>query len=615
MSPRRDPVPRARSALHWLRGFLVLGIVAAAVVAAGVKLWENIDIQRLTRTPALAEPIKVPEALPPAQPATASAPFPVVLYYSHASASQFPDSTYYPGLLDRWEGLIATAGARVSRISSAAQIAALGPAAVLVAPDEVAALREYQGRGGGLVLTWATGARDGGCKWRGWEAAAALTGSPDVREIERRDALYLAIPADLPFSVGFDPGTRVELRFESQLAAATTGARVYWSDWALNAAPVAGATAVNAAALGSVTEAGGRVAWFGFRLGQGARAQDEARLEGLVVDGVRWVAGVPMAELLPWPGDARAALLIAEDVESEFTNATALAALARRKAVPATFFVVSHMALDYPKVADSLVAAGEVGSQTSEHTVLAGLPLVDQRARLNRSWAEVRGWTGDSTFGLHPPEERFDLNTLRAWRQAGGAYIVGLNDARTGSPEVFGTEDGEIVLLPRIIKDDYNVFVQESALRARRLTEAYLEGIAKVRALGGIAVLSLRSQVGGDPGRVEVVSEVIDSTRATGDWWIATGREIAAWWSARRTATLRVARATDRAIVIDVAAPAGAALAGAWLRVELPRGAATWVPSIAGREAKFARTPQGVRVALPDLGPGGRATVTLAPGS
>ena len=59
MPPRRDPVPRATGALHWLRGFLVLGIVAAAVVAAAVMLWQNLDVQRLTRSAALAEPVTI----------------------------------------------------------------------------------------------------------------------------------------------------------------------------------------------------------------------------------------------------------------------------------------------------------------------------------------------------------------------------------------------------------------------------------------------------------------------------------------------------------------------------------------------------------------------------
>jgi peptidoglycan/xylan/chitin deacetylase (PgdA/CDA1 family) len=618
MSPKRDPVPRARSALSWLRGFLLLGVLAAGVIAAGVKLWQDIDIQRLTRSATLAEPVTIPDALPPASPAVATRPYRTALFYSHASARYFPDSAYYSNHLDRWEGLLAETGASVSRVSSAAEVTALDPrdvivvpAAVCLNPGEVDVLRAHADRGGGLVLTWAVGARDDACEWRGWDAVAMLTGSGDVREVEQRSGLYLTIPADLPLSPGFDPGTRIELRSESQLAGETRGARVYWSDWALNVAPVEDADWINAAALTSVTDAGGRVVWFGFRLGQGARPQDEQRLEGLVRNGVRWAARVPTVEILPWRGGARAALLIAQDVESEFPNAAALAAIARRKSVPVTFFVVSRLALDYPHLADTLVTVGEVGSQTSDHMVLSGLTFADQRARLSRSWAEVRGWTGDSAHGLHPPEERFDGNTLRAWRQVGGSYLVAVNEARTGSPEVLETSEGEVVLLPRIIKDDYNVFVQESALRSRRLTEAYLEGMIKVRSLGGLAIVSVRSQVGGNPGRVGVIGEIVDSARANGDWWLASGREIATWWAARRLTSLRLTASGEDRLALAITAPATSSLVGAWVRVLLPDATATWIPTVGGRPISYAETPFGLRIPVSDLAPGERVVVVL----
>lgn len=620
MSPRRDPVPRARTPWQWLRGLLLLGVLAAGVAAAGMKLWQDIDIQRLTRSVVLADPVAVPPALAPAPAASSTTPYRAALYFSHASARHFPDSTYYPTLLDRWEGLIAGTGAVVSRVSNATQLEALDvgtvvvvPAAVCLGNGELNAFRRHADRGGGLLLTWAAGARDSVCSWRGWGAVAALTGSRDIREMEQRGGLYLTVPSDVALSAGFDPGTRIELRYESQLAAQADGARVYWSDWALNVAPVAGAPPINAAALTTVTEGGGRVVWFGFRLGQGARPEDERRLAALAVNGVRWAAGVPTVDIHPWPGGARAGLFIAQDVESGFSNAAVLASLARRKSVPLTFFVVSQLALDYPELAESLSTAGEVGSQTSDHTVLSGLSLGDQRARLSRTWAEVRGWTGDSAFGLHPPEERFDANTLHAWREVGGSYLVAVNESRTGSPEVFAARGGEIVLLPRIIKDDYNVYVQDGALRSRRLLEAYLEGLAKVRSLGGVAVVSLRSQVGGDPGRVNVIGEVIDSARAMEDWWIAAGRDIAVWWGARRRTSLQFVDTAADQIAFDVVAPTDVALRGAWVRLIVPDSHREWIPHVAGHQAAYAETALGLRIALPDLAPGERTTVTLVP--
>ena len=74
MRERRDPVPRAKEAWWWLGGLLTLGLLGALVIAAGIALWENIDIRQLT--PALAEPPPpLPEGSPPVAAASAPAPF------------------------------------------------------------------------------------------------------------------------------------------------------------------------------------------------------------------------------------------------------------------------------------------------------------------------------------------------------------------------------------------------------------------------------------------------------------------------------------------------------------------------------------------------------------
>ena len=596
----------------------MLGVIAAAVVAAGIRLWQDIDIQRLTRTPGLVEPSPIPTALPAASASVVSRAFPVALYHSQESAAFFPDPDYYPGILDAWEELIAAAGGQVIRISDPDQIDSLTNRHVLVAPTalcmtnrETTALRDHSESGGGLVINWAVGARDSNCEWLGWDAVTRLTAAIEIRELEKREALFYSIPAGLPISLGFDPGTRVELRFESQLAAATPGTRVYWADWAMNAAPAEDTDDVNAAVLTHVTEEGGRVAWFGFRMGQGATPDDEERNLRLFSNGVTWAAGLPAAEIATWPHAALATLLVAQDVESRFGNAVALANIARNKAVPVTFFVVSQLALEHPEIADSLSAVGEVGSQTSDHSVIAELTYSDQRSRLNRSWNEIRGWTGDSVFGLHPPEERFDENTLRAWRGLGGRYVVAVNDARTASPEIHDTPNGKIVLLPRIIKDDYNVFVQESALRSRHLTEAYLHGMAKVRAVGGLAVVSLRSQVAGEPGRVGVVGEVIDSALSSGEWWIATGRSVADWWLARNDTHLQISDLPGGDLELHVTTSSQHELLGGWLNLILPGDPQSWTLEMSGQPLQYSETNWGLRIPIPDMAPGEESVITL----
>ncbi len=581
-------------------------------------LWENVDVQRMTASSALREPHSPPLPLLPALPAHEETPFALALYHSRATNGFFEDADYYPDLLDRWGALAQNSGAQVTRVSSVESLDSLDGYQVLVVPSavclsgaEVSAMRAFAEEGGGLVVTWAAGARDSTCTWLGWEALNTLTDTTEFRTLQRREALYLTIPAGLPFAVGFSPATRVELRNESQLTMATTGTRLYWSDWAMNSEPADDAVGMDAAAWSGRTAGGGRIVWFGFRLGQGASERDEEYISRLFANGLRWAAGVPMAQVAPWPNGGQAALVITQDVELHFPNAARLSRIAREKAVPVTFFVVSQLAAEHPEIADSLLEVGEIGSHSSDHAVVAGRPYVDQRARLSRSQAELRNWAGTRAYGFRPPEERFDESTLRAWTWTGGKYLVGVNEARSGSPEVFDTPDGKIALLPRIVKNDYNVYVQDGAMRSRRLTEAFLAGMKKVNALGALAVVSLRTQVGGEGDRVRVIAEVVDSARASGDWWFATGHEMARWWLSRWESSVEVHRTGETQLEIKVNADSGDGLKGAWLELFLPGRARDWVPTQDGALLRHVRTEWGITIPLADIAPGGESIIDL----
>ncbi len=622
MPPKRDPVPRARSPLQWLAGILLLGVLGAGVIAAGITLWQNIDVQRLARTPPARATPRLPEPLPATPGVFVERPFRVAILHSASTEQFFPDPLYYGRQLGRWERLVERLGGRARRLVSAEEIDSLDTDEVLVAPApvclddwEVDAIRGHAERGGGVVLTWAVAARDSSCNWVGYERMADLVGALEAREVEKREALYITVPAGIPLSLGFDPAARVELSYESQVALQAGGARLYWSDWALNAYPAAKTPGIDAAALMRWTEAGGRIVWYGFRLGHGASREDEESVERLFQNGVRWAANIPAVSIEPWPNGMRSALLITQDVESKFDNVLELANLARRKAAPVTFFVVSQLTEQHPELADSLASVGEVGSHTSDHTVLAGRRYADQRSRLQRSRSEIRNWTGEAVRGLRPPEERFDENTLRAWVEAGGTYLIGVNDARSASPEVYQTRAGTIVLLPRVIKDDYNVFVQEGALRTRHLTRAYLDGMAKVRSLGGLAVINIHSQVGGEAARVGVIGEVIDSTRVESEWWLATGSEVAEWWLARREAAVSLADSGAHRLHLNVSAPVSRALAGAWLHVIVPGEPSDWTPYYDGESLPHAVTNWGLKVPVPSMAAGEKRTIILENGA
>ncbi len=676
MHPRRDPVPRARAAGQWLGGILLLGLLAGGMVTAAMLLWENLDVRQLA--PALASaPGPLPDPEPPPPPALGPASFSAVLFNSPRNGAYFPDAAFYPAALSRWRGMVEEVGGEVREAASADDLRALAPEDLLVLPEapclsrqEVDAIRRHLRAGGSLVSNWAVGARDEACEWRGWEVVAEMTGAGDVRELETREALYLTVPGGMALSPGLDPGTRIELRPEPSLALTLPGQRVYWSDWALNSAPDESGGGADAAATAETLDAGSRSAWFGFRLSQAATPRDSVRMARLVENGIAWAAGVPMASAAPWPDGRAAALLLVEDVEAEYQNASAFAKLLQDLQVPGTFFAVSQLVEGDRALGKALSAAGEVGSQTSDHAPVAGLTLQDQTVRLRRSWSEIEAWAGTAPQGLRPPEEAFDANTLRAWHAAGGRYILAVNQARSAAPELHRVGDGSVILLPRLIKDDYNVFVQEGALRSDRLTGAFLEGIDKLRALGGLAVIGVHTQIVGTGARLEAVRAVADTARAQGGWWMARAGEVADWWRRREGVEVRFVQADDSiseprsaspsdpsaetrsesppepssespsepsskspselssdslsmaptqtssphppmGFDLLVKAPAAESVEDLWVDVVLPGGLGDLQPAVDGAFVAFAATEWGIRVPVGDLPAGTTRRITL----
>ena len=628
MRPKRDPVPRAKEAWWWLGGLVTLGLVGSLVAAAGYALWQNIDIRQLT--PGLAEVLPVlPEARSAPAPAVAEVPFSAVLLRSDANASYFDDPTYYATQLDRWTELIQSVGGtvRVARSAEELQAASIDELMILpespcLASDELAVLGSHLSRGGSLVANWALGVRDGDCEWRGWTTLTDVTGAEALRELPPRDALYMTVPAGLPISPGIDPGTRIGLRPDPVLALRMPGERVYWSDWALNPAPDSDGAGADVAVSTTRTAEGGRVTWFGLRTGQGATPGDDDQLDRIVRNGLLWAACTPSASPSAWPGAAQAALVFVLDVEGldDYVYARDAAAMFELERLPITFFPVSQLVQDDDRLAEALTSAGEVGSQTVDHTPLIGMTVQEQSMRLGRSWRDIESWTGVGPAGLRPPEEAVDSATLRAWRQAGGTYVLATNDARSASPEEHATGLGPIVLLPRLLKDDYSVIVTDVTLRASGLVEAWLAGTRKMRAIGGLAVIAGHTQIIADGPRLEAIRTIADTARTEGDWWLAQANEVAEWWLARGDVSLQWTDATSEPgrgfettglPDLTVSISTGSAVDDLWVDVVLPTADSTVIPVVDGISVEYADEPWGMRVRVGTLASGAVRRISL----
>ncbi|UCF19965.1 MAG: polysaccharide deacetylase family protein [Gemmatimonadota bacterium] len=583
--------PRARTPAAWGGAILLLGLLTAGLIGAAVLLWQSIDIEAVleaaTDEPPAVEAV-VAEVVLPRLPTVA--PWSVYLYESRHSADFFPDSEYYPALLERWGELLGEVGAGVSRVGDAGSVDGLPsgvllviPAAVCLDSDERAAVKRFRGRGGHLLVSWAIGARDADCNWLGYGYVGELTGAESAGPMEAGPPTYLVAPHGGAATAGLPPGSRIELKNEPWIGVRADESVVFWSDWALNAKMAPGGGAAGAV-LTSTGDSGGRLAWFGYRLDMGASERDQRLVDRLAHNVALWAGGHVVADVDPWPRGYRAALTVTQDVEHSFRNSQRLAQRLSQLDVPVTFFVVTQLAMQYPELARSLQAAGEVGSHGVDHRQIAGRRWGTQLMAMWTARSALEDWLGGAPPGFRPPRELFDRSTLEGWRRLGGRYIAASNGARSAAPELFRMRAGEIVVLPRVVDDDYTVMVVRGRRAPDVLRAEFEAAVEKIRSLGGLDLLTTHTQLMDSDGRIAAVESAVNVARAAGDVWIARASEVAEWWLQRSDLEVEVRGRLDHSAAVSVRNRGEESISGAWLHFYLPEERSTYAAPEIGEE-------------------------------
>jgi peptidoglycan/xylan/chitin deacetylase (PgdA/CDA1 family) len=365
-------------------------------------------------------------------------------------------------------------------------------------------------------------------------------------------------------------------------------------------------------AVTRMTDSGGRVAWLGVRLDAAASRRDRRLLDRLVRNAALWAAGQVLADVEPWPDGYRAALSVTLDVEHNFRNSRRLAERFRAIGVPVTFFVVTRLALENPDLAEALRSAGEIATHSVDHRQVGGRLWNAQLAALRQARTDVAAWAGVEPAGFRPPRELYDEVTLEAWALLGGRYVAGSNSARTAAPEIFRLRAGRIVVLPRVVDDDYAVMVLRARTSPDSLRAALLAGLDKIRWLGGLDLLTLHSQLIDWDERVDAIESVVRSARERGDVWLTTASEIADWWLRRSDVELAVEAREDGSAVLSVRNAGDAPVSSLWLHVYLPEDGPTYAaPELGDTIVESEFGPWGLRVKLPTLAPGESLEILL----
>lgn len=499
---------------------------------------------------------------------------PVDVVRDDAAASFYTTPGALDSIIDAWRVVLAAAGAEV-RVMSGPMAKADRSARALVVPsspcltvDTREAIDAVTARGGGVILTGLTGIDDGGCRPIGYGLIVGSTGASRADTLESRPMTYVTLPAGSPLTIDIPPGSRIDLNPGRQVALRIAQRDAFFSDYSLQPEPAGGAPLLDAAITHAPWKRG-RVVYWGFELRDIVRLPWDRALGALLVrNSVAWAAGLSTASVEPWPKGRAAAATIAQDVEASFTNAQYALDSLNAAHVRSTFFVTSNLARQYSRLSLDLANAGEVGSHTENHRLLGGLSVKDQRERLETTQRDLSRLLGMPVDGLRPPQEQFDIATMKAWLATGGRYLFGANDSRSMSPELLPVGRDTLVLIGRVGSDD---FAAASAAHndAAGTATVLLAEYARLRALNGLYTLSYHSQLLASPAFVPALAKVARAIAADTAVWLATTGEIAEWWRERSQLEARV-RPRDDGFDLTVRNRGERLVSGAVVRVDVP---------------------------------------------
>jgi peptidoglycan/xylan/chitin deacetylase (PgdA/CDA1 family) len=558
---------------------LAFGIAAALVVVLSVLLTLRRGDAAMRPEPARFSGSRVVQRMPSLLPEPRlSAPIAVDVLRDDAAASFYTSAAAFDSIVGAWQSAASSAGA-TARIVSAVTARADRAARVLIVPSSPCltveareAIDAFTARGAGVVISGLTGIHDGGCRPIGYGLIVGSTNASRADTLESRPMTYVTIPSGSPLTVDIPPGSRIDLNPGRQVALRLPRRDAFYSDYSLQPQPAGGAPLLDAA-ITHATAGRGRIVYWGFEPRDIVRLPwDRALLDLLARNTIAWAASLPIAAVEPWPKGHIAAAAIAQDVEAGFANAQYALDSLQAAHIRSTFFLTSDLAERYGALSHDLANAGEVGSHTENHRLLGGLPPAEQQNRLETTQRNLTHLLGLPVDGLRPPQEQFDVPTMRSWLAAGGSYLFGANDSRSASPELLPIERDTLVLIGRVGSDDFAAAAAAHNDVAATV-EVFLGEYARFRALGGLYALSYHSQLLANRDLVPALAKVARHIAADTAVWLATTGEIADWWRARAQIDARVTQRAD-GFDVTIRNRGERLVAGAVVRLDLPSGRA-----------------------------------------
>ena len=492
----------------------------------------------------------------------------LVLYKAPNSQKYFSSvGGKYDVLLEPWRVYAKEKGLKLTEIETlgpdgpqVGSVLVLASAVALDAAERESLIR-YKKKGGSMLITWATGSRNGKGEWAGWGLIQQLGDARVVADLPADGSLgHLVTRGQGPLTHAIPAGTRMALGKSSEVPILLAGAEV--AAHAMNADRVTstadlqrGLVAYKEASNGS--DPSSRVVVLG--VSESGWESQKAGVYSLLDGVLGWLARQPVVLQANWPNAADAAFLISVDVENQFENAARLASQFSQAAYKGSFFMLTSEARKYPEIVRTVAAQADVGYLGDVAAEFKGNSAAVQKRRVGTMVQDMNQILNRSEVkpGFRAPAESMDANTHQVLFDAGLRYHLVNSYSTDARLPFFAPVEGQkpdrrLVVMPRTQRDDL-VVMRDTQGDPAKLEQVLLDDFNAVVAHGGLGILNLHSaQLDEGMPMPNAVSGLMTQMRRHGQRvWLSSGRDIAQWWLGKENFRLNARLAGSR-IEMDI---------------------------------------------------------------
>ena len=443
------------------------------------------------------------------------------------------------------------------------------PSSVALSEREKQAVMSFRAKGGSVLASWLTGARNE----NGTEAGYGfMEKALDVKvvgttEAEAKDNFMLP-HGDSPVTHHLPAGTRIWLErikglYPLRLEGRQTAAQIM--DWSRTPVFGKGTSTIVFDERVQLSGRSSRSVVLGYPE-QLWLSADPRQLEAIAHNAVLWLLRQPAAYTAAWPYPYRSAFVMAVDLAGAVSDADlAYAKLLEAAGGRGTYYVLGENAGKYANKLNRLIAAGhEVSYLGDSYTDFRGHPETVQARRFDsmRKMVKDSGVEIAADAGFHAPMDSYDKTTEKLLKTGSFGHLLAATDASEArlpffapGQEGLGRTGGKaLVVLPRTQsgpEDSVDNCQPEVGLKP------FLNELDMSEKMAGLSVVSVSGKSELTDAQSADIFSYLNARRER--IWLATAGQVADWWRERERVSARLESGeTGPRLVVSILA--GAAL-------------------------------------------------------